>query len=68
MNQDVIYLLLIFALLVIPRAVQRFSVPAPLTCLLFGIGAVLWLGDGAHDAVVNLLAILGISSLFLFML
>ncbi|MET3009664.1 cation:proton antiporter [Stenotrophomonas koreensis] len=66
MNQDVIYLLLIFALLVIPRAVQRFSVPAPLTCLLFGIGAVLWLGDGAHDAVVNLLAILGISSLFLF--
>ena len=66
MNQDVIYLLLIYALLVIPRAVQRFSVPAPLTCLLFGIGAVLWLGDGAHDAVVNLLAILGISSLFLF--
>lgn len=66
MNQDVIYLLLIFALLVIPRAVQRFSVPAPLTCLVFGIGAVLWLGDGAHDAVVNLLAILGISSLFLF--
>lgn len=66
MNQDVIYLLLIFALLVIPRAGQRFSVPAPLTCLLFGIGAVLWLGDGAHDAVVNLLAILGISSLFLF--
>jgi len=66
MNQDFIYLLLIFALLVIPRAVQRFSVPAPLTCLLFGIGAVLWLGDGAHDAVVNLLAILGISSLFLF--
>jgi len=66
MNQDVIYLLLIFALLVIPRAVQRFSVPAPLTCLLFGIGAVLWLGDGAHDAVVNLLAILGISALFLF--
>ena len=31
MNQDVIYLLLIFALLVIPRAEQRFSVPAPLT-------------------------------------
>jgi len=66
MNQDVIYLLLIFALLVIPRAMQRFSVPAPLTCLGFGIGAVLWLGGHAHDPVVDVLAILGISSLFLF--
>ncbi|WP_096144908.1 cation:proton antiporter [Stenotrophomonas pictorum] len=66
MNKDVIYLLLIFALLVIPRAIQRFSIPAPLTCLAFGIGAVLWLDDGAHDPVVSLLSILGISSLFLF--
>ena len=66
MSREVIYLLLIFALLVIPRALQRFSIPAPLTCLVFGIGAMLWLGDGSHDPVVNLLATLGISSLFLF--
>ncbi|MEG0184831.1 MAG: cation:proton antiporter [Stenotrophomonas sp.] len=66
MSQELVYLLLIFALLVIPRALQRFSIPAPLTCLLFGIIAMLWLGDQAHDAVIGLLATLGISSLFLF--
>ena len=66
MTQELIYLLLIFALLVIPRALQRFHLPAPLSCLIFGIAAMLWLGDGAHDPVVHLLATLGISSLFLF--
>jgi len=66
MSRELVYLLLIFALLVIPRALQRFSVPAPLTCLAFGIGAMLWLGDGAQDPVVGLLSTLGISSLFLF--
>lgn len=66
MTQELIYLLLIFALLVIPRALQRFHLPAPLSCLIFGIGAMLWLGDSAHDPVVSLLATLGISSLFLF--
>ena len=66
MSKEVIYLLLIFALLVIPRALQRVNIPAPLTCLVFGISAMLWLGDGSHDPVVNLLATLGISSLFLF--
>lgn len=66
MSQELVYLVLIFALLVVPRALQRFRIPAPLTCLLFGIGAMLALGGGAHDPVVALLATLGISSLFLF--
>ncbi len=66
MSKELIYLLLIFALLVIPRALQRFCIPAPLTCMVFGIGAMLWLGNGSHDPVVALLATLGISSLFLF--
>ena len=66
MSQELVYLALIFALLVVPRALQRFRIPAPLTCLLFGIGVMLALGDGAHDPVVALLATLGISSLFLF--
>ncbi|MFT4199029.1 MAG: cation:proton antiporter [Pseudoxanthomonas sp.] len=66
MNRELAYLLLIFALLVIPRALQRFKMPAPLSCLLFGIAAVLLLGERAHDQVVTLLATLGISSLFLF--
>lgn len=66
MSRELVYLVLIFGLLVVPRALQRFRVPAPLTCLVFGIGAMLWLGDGSRDAVVAMLATLGISSLFLF--
>jgi Kef-type K+ transport system membrane component KefB len=66
MSQELVYLLLIFALLVIPRALQRFKIPAPLTCLLSGIGAMLAMGDRAHDEVIVLLGTLGISSLFLF--
>ena len=66
MSQELVYLLLIFGLLVVPRALQRFKVPAPLTCLVFGIAAMLWLGDRTHDPVIALLATLGISSLFLF--
>ena len=66
MSKELVYLALIFGLLVVPRALQRFRMPAPLTCLAFGIGAMLWLGDGVHDPVVVLLSTLGISSLFLF--
>lgn len=66
MSRELTYLLLIFALLVIPRALQRFRLPAPITCLLFGLAAMLWLGDRLHDPVVGLLSTLGISSLFLF--
>ncbi|QNN47619.1 cation:proton antiporter [Thermomonas brevis] len=66
MSRELVYLLLIFGLLVIPRALQRFRLPAPITCLAFGIGAMLVLGGGVHDPVVTLLSTLGISSLFLF--
>ena len=66
MNNELIYLLLIFALLVIPRALQRFKLPAPITCLLLGLAAVLVWGERTHDSVIVLLSTLGISSLFLF--
>lgn len=66
MSRELVYLLLIFALLVIPRALQRFRLPAPITCLAFGLAAMLLLGHDAHDPVVTLLSTLGISSLFLF--
>jgi Kef-type K+ transport system membrane component KefB len=65
-NQELVYLLLIFGLLVIPRALQRLKVPAPITSLLLGIGAMLAWGERTHDPVVVLLSALGISSLFLF--
>lgn len=66
MSNELIYLLLIFALLVIPRAMQRFKLPAPITCLLLGLGAMLVFGERTHDPVITLLSTLGISSLFLF--
>ncbi len=66
MRNELIYLVLIFGLLVVPRALQRFKIPAPLTCLLFGVGAMIAWGDQSHDPLVGWLATLGISSLFLF--
>ncbi len=66
MDNELIYLLLIFGLLVIPRALQRFKLPAPITCMLLGLGAVLIWGERTHDSVIVLLSTLGISSLFLF--
>lgn len=66
MSRDLVYLLLIFGLLVVPRALQRLRLPAPITCLLLGLGAMLLWGEETHDPVVVLLSALGISSLFLF--
>lgn len=66
MDHEILYLLLIFALLVIPRMLQRFKIPAPLTCLFFGISAT-WIPQiQIHDPALPLLSIFGISSLFLF--
>ena len=64
--REILYLVLIFALMVVPRALQRWRIPAPLTSFALGILAVLALGSSGHDDTVSLLATLGISSLFLF--
>jgi len=66
LQSEVGYLLLIFGLLVVPKALQRFLVPAPLTCFGLGIVAALFLAGFSHDATLALLGVLGISSLFLF--
>jgi Kef-type K+ transport system membrane component KefB len=63
---ELAYLLLIFGLMVIPRAVQRFRIPAPLTSFGFGMVAAVFLAGFSHDETLALLATLGISSLFLF--
>lgn len=65
-SRDLVYLMLIFGLLVVPRALQRLRIPAPITSLLLGLGAMLLWGEQTHDPVVVLLSVLGISSLFLF--
>src|SRR5690606_26605576 len=49
MSRDVIYLLLLSGLLVLPRALQRLKIPAPITSLLLRVGAMLLWGSDTHD-------------------
>jgi hypothetical protein len=60
-------LLLLCVLLVLPRALQRWRLPAPLTCLPIGVVAAQLLAarrDAGHGAI-QVLAVLGMASLFL---
>ncbi len=65
-TQEIALLGLIFALMVLPRALQRWRIPAPLSCFGLGMAATFFLGSFTGDATLSLLATLGISSLFLF--
>jgi len=60
------YILLLFGLLVLPKALQRFRVPSAITTLLLGVGFGAGLGYFVHDETVHLLATFGIAALFLF--
>jgi Kef-type K+ transport system membrane component KefB len=66
-RDDFAYVVLIFALFVVPRVLQRYRVPTAVTSL--GLGALAG-GCGLHlfedDSTITLLSTLGISSLFLF--
>lgn len=64
--QPLIYLGLLLGILVVPKALQRFRIPGPITCLFFGIGISLFGGDYHHDKTLVLLSVFGIASLFLF--
>ena len=61
-----IYLAVVFGLLVIPRALQRFRLPAPLTCFAFGIIVAGFFKPLIKDSVISYLSTLGIAALFLF--
>lgn len=65
-STEVAHLLLLFGLMIIPRVVQQLRIPAPLTSFGIGMAAALLLGASGQDAIVALMATLGISSLFLF--
>lgn len=65
MDVELIYLLLVCALLVVPRWLQRFRIPAPLTCFVFGM-ALVALAPGHHSGAIQFAAVLGVSSLFLY--
>jgi Kef-type K+ transport system membrane component KefB len=64
-TRTLVELATIFGLLVVPRALQRFRLPAPLTCFAFGIIIVIFFKEFAHSRVIATVATFGIASLFL---
>jgi Kef-type K+ transport system membrane component KefB len=60
------YVLLLFALFVVPRVLQRYRLPGAVTSVGLGILAGLGLGLFRDDPTIHLLATLGIVALFLF--
>lgn len=66
LSSQVLYLAIVFILLVFPRALQKYRIPAPLTCFALGMVTVFAVADYSNDTTLSFLAALGISSLFLF--
>ena len=63
--QDLTYVVLLFALVVVPRALQRYGIPGAVTSLLLGLTAGLT-GVLAMSDTLQLLSTFGIVALFLF--
>jgi Kef-type K+ transport system membrane component KefB len=65
-STEIQYMLLVFGLFIVPKALQRFRMPGAVTCVV--IGGVLSMGFHLFqdDATVKLLATLGIVAMFLF--
>jgi Kef-type K+ transport system membrane component KefB len=67
LQDDFVYVVLIFALFVVPRLLQRWRVPTAITNLALGaVAGRCGFGLFENDRTVTLLSTLGISSLFLF--
>ncbi len=64
-HPEVAYILLILAIFIVPKMLQRFRIPAAISS--FALGAIAALGFGLFngDETIKLLATLGIVSLFL---
>jgi Kef-type K+ transport system membrane component KefB len=66
LSPEIEYILLVFGLFIVPRALQRFRLPGAITCV--AIGATLGMGfhHFSEDSTVKVLATLGIVAMFLF--
>ena len=60
------YSLLLFALFIFPRVLQRFRLPSAITCLALGVAAGMGFQLFESDSTIELLSTFGIVSLFLF--
>jgi Kef-type K+ transport system membrane component KefB len=65
-TRTLIYLGMVFCLLVVPRALQRFRLPAALVSFALGIVVATFYKPLVGDRVMAVVAMLGIASLFLF--
>lgn len=63
---EIIGLAFLFGILILPKILQRYLIPGPLTCFVFGFIATLYFPELQRHQTLALLATLGISSLFLF--
>jgi Kef-type K+ transport system membrane component KefB len=64
-SHTLIYLAMALGLLTVPRALQRFRLPAPLTCFILGIIGVFLFKAAVDDRVLRVFAAMGIEALFL---
>lgn len=64
-TSTIVNLVVVFGLLVVPRALQRFRLPAPLTCFVLGILVAIFGRHLIDDRVATVVATFGIASLFL---
>ena len=58
---EIAYLGLLFVLLLVPRVLQRFRIPAPLSAFVLGIAAASGMDGLGADPTLGLLATFGIS-------
>jgi Kef-type K+ transport system membrane component KefB len=65
-SPELSYIVLLFALFVVPRYLQRYRLPSAVTSIALGALAGMGFGLFTQDATVDLLATLGIVALFLF--
>jgi Kef-type K+ transport system membrane component KefB len=66
LSPELEYMLLVFGLFIVPRALQRFRLPSAVTCVVIGAAMNIGFHLFHEDATVRLLATLGIVSMFLF--
>lgn len=66
LQSQLLYIFIILGVILLPKLIQRFKIPSPLTCFTFGVVVSLMTTQFNHDLTIGLLSIFGISSLFLF--
>lgn len=64
-SAELTYVLIVFCIFIIPKYLQRFRFPGPVSSFLIGIGAAAAFPELHGDSTIHLLAIFGIVALFL---